>query len=901
MNPYQYLVLIKGEDKTEEIRSYDKGEKCIYINYKNSEKRYPCSWKDFDFYREPIEVDIQKYKIIMNQSSIQNITKAIKFDRYYKIFFDNNTSILFPENDIKIIENNDPKMLLSSKFDYFKDISKIVSVKTEEGIGLLTKEYEKINFIEKDTALYKYLNPIKGVKNATNRNLNELIFPFGANKSQFEAVRKAINNQISIIEGPPGTGKTQTILNIIANIIRNGQTVAVVSNNNAATDNVYEKLEKYNLDYLCARLGKKENKDDFINNQTGKYPEFTKKLEDKETIENELISLNQDINEIFNIQNDIAKLKEELGEIKTEHKYFNTYEGPNLTYMPKIRRLDKATSDIIMKLKVEYEELATRSLWFRLKSQFIYGIGDKEFYKKSKDEILKCFNKIFFIVKEIELDNEIKSKEKRLKILGDNKLELLTTYSIKLLNEYLRNKYKEQKERKIFSLKELYNNSAEFNKEYPIVFSTTYSIKNSLNENHKYDYIIMDESSQVDLITGVLALSTAKNAVIVGDLKQLPNVITTENRNIIEEISKKYKIEKNYDYLQHSFLESVKETIISVPTTLLREHYRCHPKIIQFCNKKFYDDQLIIMTEDKGEEDVLKAYITSEGNHARGHLNQRQIDVIKKEVMPELYEKVETNNIGIISPYRKQKDQIQKTLETDLKIDTVHKFQGREEEAIIITTVDNEISEFVDDPKMLNVAVTRAKKYLRLVVSNNENNKNTNIGDLIRYIQYNNFEIKQSKTKSIYDLLYKQNRQKRLEYLKNKKRVSDYDSENLTYNMIDEILKKNNYSNLDIEVHVPLMNILSDTTLLNQEEIQFATNTWTHIDFIIFNKMDKKLVIAIEVDGYYFHREGTKQQEKDNIKNKILEKYDIPLIRLNTIGSGEKEILENKIKEIFEQ
>lgn len=901
MNPYQYLVLIKGEDKTEEIRSYDKGEKCIYINYKNSEKRYPCSWKDFDFYREPIEVEIQKYKIIMNQSSIQNITKAIKFDRYYKIFFDNNTSILFPGNDIKIIENNDPKILLSSKFDYFKDISKIVSVKTEEGIGLLTKEYEKINFIEKDTALYKYLNPIKGVKNTTNRNLNELIFPFGANKSQFEAVRNAINNQISIIEGPPGTGKTQTILNIIANIIRNGQTVAVVSNNNAATDNVYEKLEKYNLDYLCSRLGKKENKDEFINNQTGKYPEFTKKLEDKETIENKLISLNQDINEIFNIQNDIAKLKEELGEIKTEHKYFNTYEGPNLTYMPKIRRLDKATSDIIMKLKVEYEELATRSLWFRLKSQFIYGIGDKEFYKKSKDEILKCFNKIFFIVKEIELDNEIKSKEKRLKILGDNKLELLTTYSIKLLNEYLRNKYKEQKERKIFSLKELYNNSAEFNKEYPIVFSTTYSIKNSLNENHKYDYIIMDESSQVDLITGVLALSTAKNAVIVGDLKQLPNVITTENRNIIEEISKKYKIEKNYDYLQHSFLESVKETIISVPTTLLREHYRCHPKIIQFCNKKFYDDQLIIMTEDKGEEDVLKAYITSEGNHARGHLNQRQIDVIKKEVMPELYEKVETNNIGIISPYRKQKDQIQKTLETDLKIDTVHKFQGREEEAIIITTVDNEISEFVDDSKMLNVAVTRAKKYLRLVVSNNENNKNTNIGDLIRYIQYNNFEIKQSKTKSIYDLLYKQNRQKRLEYLKNKKRVSDYDSENLTYNMIDEILKKNNYSNLDIEVHVPLMNILSDTTLLNQEEIQFATNTWTHIDFIIFNKMDKKLVIAIEVDGYYFHREGTRQQEKDNIKNKILEKYDIPLIRLNTTGSGEEEILENKIKEIFEQ
>lgn len=675
--------------------------------------------------------------------------------------------------------------------------------------------------------------------------------------------------------------------------------MAVVSNNNAATDNVYEKLEKYNLNYLCARLGKKENKEEFIKNQTGEYIKFSEKLENKNILENKLVTLNRDIIEIFDIQNDIAKLKEQIDEVRVEHNYFNTYDGKDLTNMPKIRNINRVTSDNIMKLKVEYEELKTKSLWFRIKSQFIYGIGNKDFYKKTKKEILRYYNMIFFIVKEVELSNKIKEKERRLKSLDINKLELLTSSSMKLLNEYLRQRYNEKDKRKVFNLKELYTNSGEFNKEYPIIFSTTYSIKNSLCEDYKYDYIIMDESSQVDLITGVLALSVAKNAVIVGDLKQLPNVITTENKNIIEEISKKYNIESNYDYLQHSFLESVKLTLNNAPKTLLKEHYRCHPKIVQFCNKKFYDNQLIIMTEDHGEDDVLKAYITSEGNHARGHLNQRQVDVIEKEIIPELSKKVDTNNIGIISPYRKQRDKIQQTVATDLKIDTVHKFQGREEEAIIITTVDNEITEFVDDPKMLNVAVTRAKKYLRLVVSNNENNKNTNIGDLIRYIKYNNFETIESKTKSIYDLLYKQNRQKRLEYLRNKRRVSDFDSENLTYNLINEILKENNYDNLDIAVHVPLVNVLVDMKLLNEEEVKFTTNTWTHIDFIIFNKMDKKLVLAIEVDGYYFHREGTKQQERDNIKDKILCKYDIPLIRLNTIGSEEKEVLENKIKEVF--
>ena len=170
---------------------------------------------------------------------------------------------------------------------------------------------------------------------------------------------------------------------------------------------------------------------------------------------------------------------------------------------------------------------------------------------------------------------------------------------------------------------------------------------------------------------------------------------------------------------------------------------------------------------------------------------------------------------------------------------------------------------------------------------NNEKNQGTNIDDLLKYIQYNNFEIVQSKTKSICDLLYKENRQKSMEYLKNKKRVSDYDSENLTYHLIESILKENGYSNLDIAVHVPLIDIIDADEFLNEEEKKFVGNKWTHIDFAIFNKMDKRLVIAVEVDVYYFHKEGTKQQERDNIKGRILNKYEIPLVRLNTTGSEE--------------
>ena len=55
---------------------------------------------------------------------------------------------------------------------------------------------------------------------------------------------------------------------------------------------------------------------------------------------------------------------------------------------------------------------------------------------------------------------------------------------------------------------------------------------------------------------------------------------------------------------------------------MLKEHYRCHPKIINFCNKKFYNNELVIMTEDKDEQDVIKVIKTNKGNHKRDNTSQ---------------------------------------------------------------------------------------------------------------------------------------------------------------------------------------------------------------------------------------------------------------------------------------
>ena len=90
------------------------------------------------------------------------------------------------------------------------------------------------------------------------------------------------------------------------------------------------------------------------------------------------------------------------------------------------------------------------------------------------------------------------------------------------------------------------------------------------------------------------------------------------------------------------------------------------------------------MTEDKGEEDVLAVVKTTPGNHVRDHYSQRQIDVIKNEIIPKYV--TDVAETGIIAPYKNQIKALEKEFK-DIDAATVHKFQGKEKDTIIISTV----------------------------------------------------------------------------------------------------------------------------------------------------------------------------------------------------------------------
>ena len=501
----------------------------------------------------------------------------------------------------------------------------------------------------------------------------------------------------------------------------------------------------------------------------------------------------------------------------------------------------------------------------------------------------------FYEVKLLELVDEIANLERELSSCDASAMiRQLQGDSFYYLRNVLYHKYGRGHSRPIFILNSM---GEEMIMEYPVVLSTTFSSRANFHKDIVFDYVIMDEASQISPETGALALMCARNAVIVGDSMQLPNVVTDEDRQRLQEIAKSCNIDERYDCAKNSFLQSVIKVLPDAPQTLLREHYRCHPKIINFCNQKFYGGKLVIMTKDNGEEDVILAKRTVMGNHTRGKMNQREIEVVTREVLPTLSYPVD--EIGIIAPYNGQVDALNNAVGGRIDVATVHKFQGREKDAIIMSTVDDTITEFSDDPNLLNVAISRAKQKFCLVVSGNEQPKDCNISDLLAYIEYNNCTVSDSNIHSIFDLLYDQYTAARLAYLKEHKRISEYDSENLTYAMLEQIIEENvEFSHLGIVCHQPLRQLLRNVSMLSEEESAYALHPKTHIDFLLYNRVSKQPVLAIETDGYQHHKSGTAQSTRDEKKNHILATYGIPLLRLSTIGVDEQKQVEARLKEI---
>ena len=185
-------------------------------------------------------------------------------------------------------------------------------------------------------------------------------------------------------------------------------------------------------------------------------------------------------------------------------------------------------------------------------------MAGRALFEFSVEERIPLLQKAYYLRKLADMEKRRKTLEVSLAgFRFDDRLERLTELSIQLLKHRLAENYS-NKDRRIFALEDLRNRPEEFLNEYPVILSTTFSIITSLKTGYLFDCVIVDEASQVDLLSGVLAMGCAKQLVIVGDPMQLPNVLTEQDEKRAKEVALKYDLPKYARFERHSLLSAVR-------------------------------------------------------------------------------------------------------------------------------------------------------------------------------------------------------------------------------------------------------------------------------------------------------------------------------------------------------
>lgn len=894
MDPQQDMVIdlerlgSKRMFITEEISYIKRNNQGLWtVRFKSSPRVFNYNKGRLLYLSKPERIDIVDKGLYIQDKHITNVAELLRFTdghhTFYRVTYTNGSVENLDGKEVYVTRTPIDK-IGGSLWDYLRKLADETGLMADDKTNLLSKQYELVDVKRDNVPLAQYLGD--KTKLRTDRLPKQVYYAFGCNISQKKAVEAALTHQVSVIQGPPGTGKTQTILNIIANLLIVGKTVLVVSNNNSAVNNVAEKLEREGLGFIVAKLGSVEKKEEFVADQQPLPDMSSWHIDASSSVKQWVKDALNNVSQGFSAQLRQAELKAEYAALLKEA----TYNEKLATNSIDCDWLYSKSSSKIMELLGYYQVRQSKqipSVFFRIKWALKLGLPMFSFLQKDVSDVIASLENAYYIVRKAEIEKELQSVESTLQSVDiKENLRLLRAYSLQILKNEIAEHYRADT-RTAFTIKNIKAKTEDLLREYPVVLSTTYSAKSCISKDMVFDYVIMDEASQVDIKTGALALSCAMNAVIVGDDKQLPNVVSQEEALALQAIQLTYKVDDRYNEVTHSFLQSCVEVFKDIPVTLLREHYRCHPKIIEFCNQHFYNGELVAMTDDNAEDNVLQVVQTVEGNHARGHFNQREIDVIVQEVLPQC---ADSGSIGIITPYRQQADEINKALGKDIA-STVHKYQGRECDTIIMSMVDNKPTEFSDDSNLLNVAISRAKTHLYVVTNSNKMPKESNLAQLIDYVRYNNFEVRQSEVSSVFDLLYKQYTSQRLDSLANKPVVSDYISENLFYNTLMEAITALGLVHIDVLCHYPVVRFISDWSLLTEEEKAFASNRLSHVDFLVYNSLTKRPLLVIEVDGWYYHKRQGGQVTRDALKDKLLAKFGLPLHRILTTDTVNVESL----------
>ena len=268
--------------------------------------------------------------------------------------------------------------------------------------------------------------------------------------------------------------------------------------------------------------------------------------------------------------------------------------------------------------------------------------------------------------------------------------------------------------------------SNQINEEACVVGGTTFFFSRE-NQEAAFDYLFVDEASQVSLSNMVAAARATKNIVLIGDQNQLNQPIQASHPG-----------ESGHSVL--TYYTDGKTTISEDRGIFLPISYRMHPQICQFISNHFYNGKLTHHITTAQQKillpDSLKSYKSTvpesglcfipmkhSGNAHASIEEAKVISYIYKELLKAKWINrngeicpITTKDILIVAPYNFQVACLKKELIIeDARIASVDKFQGQEAPISILSLTASTIQDaprgidFLLNKNRLNVALSRAR------------------------------------------------------------------------------------------------------------------------------------------------------------------------------------------------
>lgn len=578
----------------------------------------------------------------------------------------------------------------------------------------------------RDTALYDWVHnnyEERIVSDVSNGNLLEVL---PLNTEQNESIKTALSQKHTVITGPPGTGKSQVVTDLIVNLAWKGKKAIFSSKNNKAVDVVEKRVNGLTNKPIMLRMGSNQGLNNLVNFLTSMLAHAPAQQTDKEEYEDIkrlYDSLQSQIEQLYQAKSNFIKVRNELDALEQVicplredwKKHITTIDKNDVTILgTSIKdvsllydRAQKSQQNIFVKLlwrllsknRVDAYNTAVKQLNAILR-KYKNSAYISESLEQSKESLLSTAQKIFNEMSSIVEYNDLLLRFRELKPLEDidkrlmevkkeqsEIAHLLWIHWMKVIGldipQSLRSlvtqyiaiiRLADGNNDSLSNSQELREIQSRLRDILPICAITSLSVKGRIPLiAGMYDMLIIDEASQCDIPSILPLLYRCKSSVIIGDPNQLSHITGLSNQQD-KSLLNKYEVNPKWSYNAISLYDYAASVCHPSNIIQLKDHHRCHGDIIEFSNKEFYRGALRVATNydrlNNGNSLGVR-WIDTKGNTFRPHTGSAYNDNETNriiELLKDLVSRGYKGTIGVVTPFKAQAERINRTLERETNL-----------------------------------------------------------------------------------------------------------------------------------------------------------------------------------------------------------------------------------------